>query len=205
MRGSYDNNALIKQMVMEHAGATIGVNSDEGFWNKNHGNLYSHFGGELPPTANHEVLIIGWDDDYSASNFSAKPEGDGAWLCKNSWGDKTGSDGFFYLSYYDETAAVSNAAAYSVKAKNDERYYDNNYQVGGFITNEISALEDTKNTVTACTDSSNPYGVLYTSIGDEELDAIGLMSLDAYRQYEVSIFLNPVEGDGELSLKDLDL
>ena len=203
VRGSYDNNALIKQMVMEHAGATIGVNSDEGFWNKNHGNLYSHFGGELPPTANHEVLIIGWDDDYSASNFSAKPEGDGAWLCKNSWGDKTGSDGFFYLSYYDETAAVSNAAAYSVKAKNDERYYDNNYQVGGFITNEISALEDTKNTVTAYTDSSNPYGVLYTSIGDEELDAIGLMSLDAYRQYEVSIFLNPVEGDGELSLKDL--
>ena len=203
IRGNYDNNALIKQMVMEHGGATIGVNSEEKFWSKNHGNLYSHFGGELPPTANHEVLIIGWDDDYDASNFSAKPEANGAWLCKNSWGDKTGSDGFFYLSYYDETAAVSNAASYSVKAKGDERYYDNNYQVGGFITNEISALEDTKNTVTAYTESSNPYGVMYTSIGDEQLKAIGLMSLDAYRQYELSIYLNPTEGDEELSLKDL--
>ena len=201
--GNIENNALIKQMVMEHGGATIGVNSDEKFWSKNHGNLYSHFGGALPPTANHEVLIIGWDDDYKASNFSAKPENNGAWLCKNSWGDKAGSDGFFYLSYYDETAAVSNAAAYTVKAKDDAEYYDNNYQVSGFITNEISALEDTKNTVNAYTESSNPYGVMYTAVGDEELNAIGLMSLDAYRQYEVSIYLNPTEGDGELSLKDL--
>ena len=71
-------------------------------------------------------MIIGWDDEYSASNFGGAPEADGAWLCKNSWGDKAGSDGFFYLSYYDETAAVSNAAAYSAKAKGDERYYDNN-------------------------------------------------------------------------------
>ena len=201
--GSYDNNALIKQMIMEHGGATIGVNSDEKFWNKNHGNLYSHFGGELPPTANHEVTIIGWDDDYAASNFSAKPQENGAWICKNSWGDKTGSDGFFYLSYYDETAAVSNAAGYSVKTPGDEMYYDNNYQVGGFITNEISALEDTKNTVTAYTSSTNPYGVMYTAIGDEELSAIGLMSLDSYMQYEMSIYLNPAKTEGDLTLKDL--
>jgi len=201
--GNIDNNALIKQMIVEHGGATIGVNSEEKFWNKNHGNLYSSFGGELPPTANHEVLIIGWDDDYSASEFASKPQDNGAWLCKNSWGDKTGSDGFFYLSYYDETVAVSNAAAYSVKTRGDEMYYDNNYQVGGFITNEISALEDTKNTVTAYTESTNPYGVLYTAIGDEELNAIGLMSLDSYRQYEVSVYVNPVEDDGKLDIKDL--
>lgn len=201
--GKYENNALIKQMIMEHGGATIGVNSEEVFWSKGHKSLYSYFDGKEPPTANHEVLIIGWDDNYGAGNFVKKPENDGAWLCKNSWGDKAGSDGFFYLSYYDETIAVSNAATYTVKAPGDKQYFDNNYQVGGFITNAVSALEDTKNTVTAYTASINPYGVKYTAVADEELEAVGIMNLDCYRQFEISIYVNPEEKDGSLSLKGL--
>ncbi|MCR5691269.1 MAG: hypothetical protein K6G62_03530 [Eubacterium sp.] len=39
----------------------------------------------------HEVLIVGWDDDYPKENFKTSdnrelPPGDGAWLAKNSWG-----------------------------------------------------------------------------------------------------------------------
>ena len=47
-------------------------------------------------TTNHVVQIVGWDDDYPAENFTWKegdivhtPEGNGAWLCKNSWGSQT--------------------------------------------------------------------------------------------------------------------
>ncbi len=45
--------------------------------------------------ANHEVTIIGWDDNYPKENFAHKtlsgedaplPEHDGAWLAMNSWG-----------------------------------------------------------------------------------------------------------------------
>ena len=76
---------------------------------------------------NHAVCIVGWDDSYSRENFNAGhlPEGDGAWIVKNSWGSETEyatredgtpigkrawgvrngeglATGYFYLSYYDK-------------------------------------------------------------------------------------------------------
>ncbi|MCR5600394.1 MAG: LPXTG cell wall anchor domain-containing protein [Ruminococcus sp.] len=49
----------------------------------------------------HAVLIVGYDDDYSLDNFLNKPEGNGAWLVKNSWGLDMGDDGYYWVSYYD--------------------------------------------------------------------------------------------------------
>jgi len=40
---------------------------------------------------NHGVLIVGWDDSQCG--------GQGAWICKNSWGTGWGEDGFFYIRY----------------------------------------------------------------------------------------------------------
>ncbi len=51
--------------------------------------------------SNHAVLLVGWDDSYGAENFLDPPEGDGAWIAKNSWGENFGENGFFYISYYD--------------------------------------------------------------------------------------------------------
>ena len=55
--------------------------------------------------ANHAVTIVGWDDNFSAENFLAdkRPPADGAWIVRNSWGDGYGIDGYFYLSFYDQT------------------------------------------------------------------------------------------------------
>lgn len=40
--------------------------------------------------ADHAVSIIGWDDEYSIDNFpaSARPTKKGAWIVRNSWGEK---------------------------------------------------------------------------------------------------------------------
>lgn len=38
----------------------------------------------------HDVAIIGWNDNYEISNFNSKhrPSSKGAWIVKNSWGEK---------------------------------------------------------------------------------------------------------------------
>ena len=51
--------------------------------------------------SNHEICIIGWDDNYAASNFSTAPPGNGAFLCRNSWGTGWGNNGYFWMSYYN--------------------------------------------------------------------------------------------------------
>lgn len=50
---------------------------------------------------NHDIIILGWDDDYSRFRFKQTPPMDGAFICQNSWGSSFGQDGIFYVSYAD--------------------------------------------------------------------------------------------------------
>lgn len=71
--------------------------STDPFYNKETFSYY-YPGGRR---ANHNVVIIGWDDHYPKENFYHNPAGDGAFICLNSWGPDFGEQGCFYVSYYD--------------------------------------------------------------------------------------------------------
>jgi putative cell wall-binding protein/C1A family cysteine protease len=75
-----------------------------------------------PVPANHAVCIVGYDDTFPKENFNdpnGTIGGDGAWIIKNSWGHDDASDpknnfywgnsgdGYFYLSYYDQSMCVA--------------------------------------------------------------------------------------------------
>lgn len=74
---------------------------------------------------NHAVVIVGWDDDYPKENFATIPEGNGAFICKNSYGKAFGESGYFYVSYYDKHIGTENIAYTRVDNVNN---YTNLYQ-----------------------------------------------------------------------------
>lgn len=83
---------------------------------------YCYIGTAKP---NHDVVIIGWDDNYSKANFNMDLEADGAFICRNSWGEEFGDQGTFYVSYYDTNIGIHNVVYTRIDSPDN---YDNIYQ-----------------------------------------------------------------------------
>lgn len=131
------NNNEIKKAVYRFGGVQTSVYSpiidnrdDSIYYNKETNSLY-HYGNN---NSNHDVVIVGWDDNYPKENFLKQPEGDGAFICKNSWGEDFGEDGYYYVSYYDENIGIKNIAYTRIDPVDN---YDNIYQTDllGWIGN----------------------------------------------------------------------
>ena len=135
-RSNYTDNDAIKQAILNY-GAVYTTLYATGAKNQ-------YYSGTQNP--DHAVAIIGWDDNLSKSRFGARqPPGDGAWICKNSWGTNWGYEGYFYVSYYDTRFAMVGAsdASYTF-ILNDTVKFDKNYQYDVFgmtdylLTNQSS-------------------------------------------------------------------
>lgn len=124
----YKDYDAVKQAVLLHGGVESSIYMD---FEASDGSSASYdktsfsycYRGETEP--NHDVVIIGWDDAYPAENFREPPEGDGAFICQNSWGEQFGDHGIFYVSYYDANIGGDTAAYIRVE---EAGYFDDLYQ-----------------------------------------------------------------------------
>ena len=123
-RGDYTDNDDIKRAIINYGGVATSMYWSSSFIKNTKNYYYTGDSG-----ANHAVVIVGWDDSYSRSNFKTTPQGDGAWIIKNSWGTSSGEGGYFYVSYYDTKMAQPNKYDVSYTfILNDSIKYDKNYQ-----------------------------------------------------------------------------
>lgn len=128
-RTNYTDNDEIKRAIMEHGGVATSVYWDTNNYLDDKYNGKNYYNNEVSDRSNHAVLIVGWDDNYSKDNFKGNPEGDGAWIIKNSWGSYNGENGYYYVSYYDlRLAPINSEKTTFTFVLADSFKFDKNYQ-----------------------------------------------------------------------------
>ncbi len=136
--------------------------------------------------SNHDVVIIGWDDQYPRENFKEdqRPENDGAFLCMNSWGQSFGTDGCFYVSYEDSRLGTYNVSYSSLESLDN---YDRIYQSD--LCGWIGQL--------GFGESTAWFANVYEAKSDEIVKAAGFYATAPDMDYEV--YLAPFHGEESLS------
>jgi len=134
---------------------------------------------------NHEILFIGWDDNFSKSKFSTTPSGDGAWLCRNSWGPSWANGGYFWISYYDATIDDFCAFSSVQSADNYKKVYQ--YDPLGWCSS-----------FTATGTTTSWAANIFTATANDPLKAISFITTDActasYYVYKNPSGNNPTSG-----------
>ncbi len=164
------DRASIKSYLMTNGALTISYYYEDAYdnWKANGVPAYYYNGSE---NSNHAVTLVGWDDNYSASNFINKPAGNGAWLCKNSWSSSYGDNGCFWLSYYDTSITEISSMEMEPLTYNSIYQYASNAVGNVFNTYYAAAM-----------------GNIYTSDGEDPITAVAFQTSDASVGYTINIY-----------------
>ena len=170
----------IKEMVYKYGGVQSSLYTSmtnaagtSKYYNKEKA-AYCYIGEEKP---NHDVVIIGWDDNYPKENFNANIESNGAFICQSSWGEDFGEKGVFYVSYMDANIGIRNIVYTGVEKVDN---YDRIYQTDLCGWQGILGYE-------------NNYGYfanVYESESPEKIRAVGFYATDVETAYTVYVVEN---------------
>ena len=167
----------IKEAVYTKGGVETAIysdmqdaDSDSEYYNRDHSSYY-YDGTE---GINHDVVIVGWDDNYSRNNFNKTPEKDGAFICKNSWGTEFGEDGYFYISYCD--AHICETSVVYTKLESSDNY-DKIYQADKLGWVGVMGFDN----------EEAYFANVYTAGKGEELSAVSFYATGAKSTYEVYV------------------
>ena len=179
-RQNATDNYIFKKALMDYGAFLVAIYSGENSKYYNETSAARYYNGTKG--INHAVTLVGWDDNYPASNFLNPPSGDGAWIIKNSWGTDWGDEGYFYLSYYDTSFNTQNPQQYPYYAAylfNNTVPYNKNYQAdAGQLNNFVDQYKYFSNT--------------YTALEDDLIAAVGTYFDSEGVDYEFDIYVNGV-------------
>ena len=116
-----ERRQLVKETIMAYGVVLARFYWDDDAFNKDN---FAYYLRSDFSTVNHDVTIVGWDDDYPKENFNDgnRPKENGAWLVRNSWGARWGDEGYFHVSY--EEGTLCNVVVFdTVSASDDEKIY----------------------------------------------------------------------------------
>ena len=180
----------IKEMVFKYGGvqsslytSMTSTNGTSKYYNAEKF-AYCYIGEENP---NHDVVIIGWDDNYPKENFNANIESNGAFICQSSWGETFGDKGIFYVSYMDANIGIHNIV-YTGVEKTDN--YDRIYQ------SDLCGYQG----IIGYDNSQGYFANVYESESTEKLKAVGFYATDVETSYTVYVVDNFT---GEDSFKNM--
>lgn len=184
----------IKNAIQQYGSVACSYYHSDSNYNSAYGSYYCTKTG-----TNHAVSIVGWNDNYPASNFKNTPGSDGAWLVKNSWGTDWGTDGdaeathskkegYFWLSYYDTSIASSNNVfVFDFEPVENYKY---NYQYDGSCGSTTWSVY-----------ANDGVGAIYTVKGltstSERIDAVGIGIATPSMTGTVYVYTNPRAGKPE--------
>lgn len=178
-----DDTEAIKNAIMNYGGVQVAYYSGSDYYSSD-GTSYYYNGSS---TTNHSVFIAGWDDNYSRENFgTVKPDSDGAWLIRGSWGDY-GDNGYYWISYED--TSLDSFASYEFYPAEDT---DNNYT---YSTNGMESYLSSSEEIYQAN--------VFTAEGDELLKAVSFYTYQTNGnesvEYRFDIYKN-VEFGGDTPL-----
>ena len=143
-------------------------------------NMSYNYPGE--EKANHDIIIIGWDDNYPAEKFNLHTDKDGAFICQNSWGTEFGEDGIFYVSYEDANIG-RNTIAYTDIESTDN--YDHLYQTD--LCGWVGQL--------GYGDGTCYFSNIFKAERDERIEAVGFYAVGPDTEYSITV----MDGEKDLS------
>ncbi|WP_373484358.1 lectin like domain-containing protein [Acetobacterium sp.] len=128
---------------------------------------------------NHNVAIVGWDDNFDRNQFNKVPPGNGAWIIRNSWGTNWGDGGYFYMSYYDTYAGSEVTAFHSAESTSN---YSRVYQYDPFGSTSAMGYDNNGNAAWGAN--------IFRAVASENLTAISTYALSPGTTLEISIYTN---------------
>lgn len=197
----------VKQVVYDGHAVALNYFDSTDYYNSD---TYAYYyDGDYSSGGYHAVTIAGWDDNFSADNFTSDPGMDGAWLIRNSWGADWGDNGYFWISYADTSIFDLYYLEAEAKEVHSSIYQHDDYgywsavsvsDAGdeyGYMANVFTAEEDTWITsVTFCSavENENYEITLYTDLrrknnptsGTAAASAEGLAVHAGYHTVELS-------------------